>query len=310
MESSTDPEGQLPHLATFATAAETGSFTAAGQTLRLTQAAISQRIQALERNLGLALFRREAGHVLLTEVGQRLYGYAQRILSLHREAREAVTGDKPPIIGELSLAASSVPGEHLLPVALSVFGQKYPHVQVRATVTDSRTVLHQVEHGQAHVGLLGMKEENAHLEFRGFARDRLVLVVPQQHPWARKRRVTLKQLLGQPLIVREAGSGSRSCLEQALAQAGYPPHKLRVALVLGSNEAIKEAVVRGIGAAVLSTRVVEKAVQEGLLHAVEVTGLSLEREMFVVRDRRRVLPIPAQLFLDSLQSCADMSCRP
>jgi DNA-binding transcriptional LysR family regulator len=294
---------QLPHLETFAKAAELNSFTAAARALGLTQAAVSQRIQALEQALGSSLFHRHAGHVLPTEAGHRLYPYATRILALHQEARQEVTGRKAAVGGELSLAASSVPGEHHLPALLTVFREKHPHVQVRATVTDSQAVLRQVEQGQAHLGLVGGKKDNPHLEFRCFACDRMALVVPAGHEWASRRRVSLEQVRRQPLILREAGSGSRWCLEHGLAQAGLSPSDLRVALELGSNEAIKEAVLRGLGLAVLSTHAVADELRDGRLHALQVAGLPLLREMFVVWDRRRVLPIPARLFLDLLEPC-------
>ena len=111
---------QLPYLETFSKAAELSNFTAAGKALGMTQAAVSQRIHALEQALGVALFRRRGGRVLLTEAGQKLYDYAQRILDLHREARREVSGHETPVGGELLLAASSIPGEHLLPALLSL----------------------------------------------------------------------------------------------------------------------------------------------------------------------------------------------
>ena len=119
----------LPNLETFAKAAELANFTATARALGLTQAAVSQRVHALEKAVGSALFHRQGGRVFLTEAGQRLFPYAQRILALHQEARDAVTGQKTPLAGELSLAASSVPGEYLLPAALAAFGKKYPHIQ-------------------------------------------------------------------------------------------------------------------------------------------------------------------------------------
>jgi DNA-binding transcriptional LysR family regulator len=296
--------GQLPHLETFAKAAELNSFTAAAQALGLTQPAVSQRVQALEQDLGVALFHRHGGHVLPTAAGQRLYAYAQRILDLHREARQEVTGQPLPVSGHLSLAASSVPGEHLLPGLLDAFRQRHPHVHLSVTVADTRAVLLQVEHGQAHLGLVGGRGDSPHLEYRTFACDTLALVVPAQHPWGRRKQVSLDQLWDQPLILREAGSGSRWCLEQALARVGRSANDLRVALELGSNEAIKEAVQRGMGLAVLSTHAVERETQPGgPLHALQITGLPLKRQMFVVWDRRRVLPIPARLFLDRLEPC-------
>src|SRR5262249_31424538 len=293
----------LPHLETFAKAAELSSFTAAARALDLTQAAISQRIQALEQDLHLSLFQRRGGRVLLTEAGRRLYDYARRILALHQEARAHVTGRAAPLSGELSLAASSVPGEHLLPALLPAFRQRHPYVEVRAAVADSRAVLRQVEQGQAHLGLVGGKGDSPHLEYRCFACDELALVVPAGHAWGRRRRVSLDQLAGQPLILREAGSGARWCLEHGLAQAGKSLRDLRVALELGSNEAIKEAVLQGLGVAVLSTRAVEREVRAGQLRALKVAGLPLAREMFVVWDRRRALPTPARLFLDLLEPC-------
>ena len=293
---------QLPHLETFAKAAEAGSFTAAARSLGLTQAAVSQRIHALEKTLAATLFQREGGHTTLTEAGRRLYDYAQRILALHGEARASLTGSKSPLTGELSLAASSVPGEHLLPELLAAFRQRQPHVQVRATVADTEQVLHAVEHGQAHLGLVGARSDNPHLEFRRFACDDLTLIVPAKHAWRRRKEIDLEALREQPLILREPGSGSRRCLEEALAKTGTSLRDLRVAVELGSNEAIKEAVLRGLGVAVLSTRAVERELKARTFHALQVTGLPLVREMFVIWDRRRALPIPARLFLDLLEA--------
>ena len=293
---------QLPYLETFAKAAELSSFTAAARSLGLTQAAVSQRIQALEQALKVPLFQRQSAHVLLTEAGHSLYAFAQRILDLHRQAIQEITGRETPLTGELILAASSVPGEYLLPELLAKFQERHPHLQVRATVTDSREVLEKVEQGRVHLGLVGGRSDSPHLEFRSFAKDELALIVGAKHPWSGRKRVTLGQLVTQPLIVREVGSASRSCLEQGLVQAGKSLHELRVTLELGSNEAIKEAVLRGMGAAVLSTRAVQKEAETGKLHVLQISGLTLSREILVVWDRRRVLPIPARLFLDLLEA--------
>jgi DNA-binding transcriptional LysR family regulator len=297
----------LPHLETFARAAELGSFTAAARDLGMTQSAVSQRLSALARELGTPLFRRERGQLLLTDAGRRLHEYARRILDLHRDARAEVTGRTTPLSGQLTLAASSVPGEHLLPSVLSAFHKKHPHVQVRVGVTDTRAVLRQVEQGRADLGLVGGKSDNPSLEFRSFACDRMALIVPAGHPWARRKRVTLDQLAGQPLVLREAGSGSRWCLEEALRGAGRSLGDLTVAAELGSNESIKEAVASGLGVAVLSTQSVKRELRDGTLKSLEVTDLPLRRDMYVVRDRRRVLSIPAQLFLDVLDPCPKKS---
>jgi DNA-binding transcriptional LysR family regulator len=289
---------QLPHLETFLKVADQSSFTAAAQALGLTQAAVSQRIHALEGALGLALFRRSGGRVLLTDAGQRLHPYAQRILALHQEARVQVTRGKSAITGELALGASSIPSEHLLPAILSNFQTRYPHVQVRSVMTHTRDVLRQLELGQIQLGMVGRREDGPHLDYRCLGADELVLVVLAEHSWGRRRRVSLAELCHHPLILCEPGSGSRNSLEQALVEAGRSLDDFDIVAEVKDSEAVKEAVLRGLGGAVLSTAAVKQELKAGQLHALQINDLSLKREMFAVRDQRRVLSVPAQLFLD------------
>jgi DNA-binding transcriptional LysR family regulator len=295
----------LPHLETFAKAAELSSFTGTARALHLTQAAVSQRVHTLEKSLGTSLFSRQGGRVLLTEAGRKLYDFAQRILDLHRQARREVAGHETPVQGDLLLAASSVPGEHLLPSLLSGFGRKHPHVHIRATVSDSMDVMAQVERGDVSLGLVGRKADSPHLEFRYLTSDRIVMVAPRGHPLARRKKVPVQQLADFPLILREAGSGLRHGFEKALERSGRSLADLDVALELGSNEAIKEAVLRGLGIAVLSTFAVQKEIKAGQLRALEVSGLDCRRDLFIVLDVRRVLPPTARMFLYFLESQAD-----
>lgn len=294
--------GQLPHLETFSKAAELCNFSAAGRALRLTQAAISQRVHCLEKKLGEPLFDRRGGRVMLTESGQKLYDYAQRILNLHAEAWRAISGQALPQHGELALAASSIPGEHMLPGLLADFGTKHPHIHVRAAVSDSMAVIAQVERGEVSLGLVGRKTDDAHLDFRFLAKDRLILVVAPNHPLAKRKRIRVQQLAHQRLVLREVGSGSRHCFEKSLDRAGRSVHDLDIALELGSNEAVKEAVIRGIGIAVLSASAVREELHRGKLRGLEVSDLHCDRDIYCVRDRRRVLPLPARLFLLCLEA--------
>jgi DNA-binding transcriptional LysR family regulator len=240
--------------------------------------------------------------VLLTQTGQQLHGYAQHILALNREARDRLTGTKTPATGELALAASSIPGEYLLPKVLAAFHDHYPRIQVRVTVTDTKDVLRRVERGDANLGMVGGQEERPNLEFRAFAADQMVLAVPVGHALARRKQISQRQLRRWPLILREPGSGSRWCLEAALARARSSLKDFSVAMEVGSNEAIKKAVLQGLGVAVLSRHAVEKEEQSGRLHILRVSGLRLARDFFCVWDKRRVLAIPAQLFRDFLQT--------
>lgn len=295
-------DAPLPHLETFCKAAELCNFTAVARTLGLTQAAVSQRIHGLEASLGRPLFQRRGGSVTLTEAGRKLHEYGRRILELSREARRDITGEADPIAGDLLLAASSIPGEHFLPALLSVFGRQHPHVRVHATVSDSAAVMGQVERGEAHLGLVGRKSDDTALEFQYLASDRMVFAVPPGHPLSGEKAVTARQLMAYPLVLREVGSGLRHCLEKALGKIERSLADFRVALEIGSNEAVKEAVARGVGVAALSIYAVRKEVEAGRLIALEGGDVKCDRDMFVVRDRRRVLPPPARTFLVFLRS--------
>jgi len=307
-EGSNDVE--LPYLVTFSKAAELSSFTGAAKAMRLTQAAVSQRIQSLEQMLNTPLFKRLPGRLLLTEAGQQLYDCAQRIFELHRQARSEISGREAPLSGDLFIAASSVPGEHFLPALLPAFAQKHPHLRVRAAVSDSMTVIAQVERGGASIGLVGRKTDHPHLRFRHLTSDRMVLVSPKGHALGKRQTVTLSQVIAFPLVIREAGSGLRHCFERALERAGRSLADCRVALELGSNEAIKQAVQRGAGLAVLSTLAVETEIKAGRLKAIEVSDLECDRDIFVVQDQRRVVPLPARLFLTFLESNPLVDFRP
>jgi DNA-binding transcriptional LysR family regulator len=160
----------------------------------------------------------------------------------------------------------------------------------------------QVERGEASLGLVGRKTDDPYLEFRYLASDHMVLVVPPGHALSRRKKVSVRELAGHPLVLREVGSGLRHCFEKSLEKAGRSLADLQVALELGSNEAVKEAVLRGVGAAILSLYAVRKELKADRLHALEVSDLHCDRDMYVVRDRRRVLPSPARMFLTFLET--------
>jgi DNA-binding transcriptional LysR family regulator len=287
----------LPHLETFVVAAEQGSFTAAARLLGVSQAAVSQRVQQIESILKRSLFRREAGRMALTDAGQSLLAFARRILKLHEDAIVELCGTPDAVAGELLLAASSVPGEHLLPPLLATFRRTYPKIRVRLTVADTAAVVRDVRLGRAHLGVVGGKEDRSRLAYRPIGKEKMVVAVPADHPWAMRRSIPLKALLQQPLLQREIGSASRKCFEDALCGAGHSPSELQVAMELGSNEAIKEALLRGVGVAVISANAVTKEATNGAIHLLNVKGLPLSREFYVVQDESRALPPSAQAFL-------------
>jgi DNA-binding transcriptional LysR family regulator len=293
---------ELPNLSTFVEAAEQGSFTAAAAASGITQAAVSQRIATLETELRVSLFHRRAGKISLTEAGERLYQLARQILNLHRQVRRELCGVHPSVSGDLLIAASSVPGECFLPALLTEFHGRHPQVRVRATVSDSGSVIKDVEKGRATLGLIGQRAEKPGLETRSIGHDSLVLLVPSGHPWATRRSVSIAALAQVPLIIRESGSGSRRALEKSLEHAGRSLTELNLSLELGSNAAITDAVKRGLGIAFLSRLCVKRELASKELRAVSVRGLCLSREFYLIYQRRRPLSQAASVFLHFVES--------
>ena len=295
--------GLLPFLDTFLLAAETGTFTAVAKELRLTQAAVSQRIQKLERHLKTSLFDRTGGRLTLTPAGETLYGYARKIDELSSQAHREITGREPTIRKTvLAIAASSIPGEYLLPTILATFCPRYPSVRVQAKVSDSVDVIDLVQRGDCHLGMVGRTIESDQLGFRRLASDRMVIVTPKNHPLARKKTVSIELLKRYPLILREPGSGIRHSFERALRDAGESISDLKIALELGSNEAIKQAVMKGSGVAILSEWTVKSKAHSRHLTVRELAGIRTERDLYLVVHRQRLHSQPVRWFLEHLDT--------
>ena len=286
---------EFRHLQTFAAAAERSSFTRAAEVLDLTQAAVSQHVAALEKELDVELFARHGRGVQLTEAGQRLYGYAQQILDLVDTAAREIGDRERCLSGEVRIATSTVPSEWLLPELLAEFRTRWPEVRESLIVSDSSMATSAVEKGEADVGFVGEPPRTSTLEARPVAEDELVLVVAADHPWAELGTTTLKQLCREPMIVRESGSGSRRCVEAALQAHGVSPGELTIAMEVNSNEAIRAAIQRGVGVAFQSDHAF---IPDVGLSRVKVRGFRPRRQLHVIRDPHRNLTAAAREFIE------------
>jgi DNA-binding transcriptional LysR family regulator len=281
---------ELKHLRTFVAAAEARNFTRAGQALKITQAAVSQHVAALEKECGVSLFDRAARSIALTDAGRQLLDYATRILELVDEAAHAVRGSEPLVAGSLRIATSTIPAEHLLPKLLAEFRDEFPNVRESIVVSDSRVAIQTIEHGDADIGFVGERVESVRLVFTPIAEDQLILAVSPHHPWANKRYVTPPSLSKQPLVVREPGSGSRQCVEQAMLSKGLHLEDMNVVMEVNSNDAIRAAVEQNMGIAFLSSLTASADLERGRIVRVGVRGLKTARQLFMVTDANRSLP--------------------
>lgn len=266
---------------------ESGSFSKAAGAVYLTQPTVSGHIKKLEEEVGVRLLDRLGYRATPTKAGDLLYRYAKQILALRQEARQALDEFKGGLKGELVLGASSVPGGYLLPPLIGHFRARYPDIAVVLKVSDSKEIIEAVISGAYEVGAVGAQFDDGRIEYRKFAEDEMVLVAPPTHPWASRRIVKVKELPGQPFLIRERGSGTRKMLEQALERHHLSMSAFRVIAEMGSNEAIRQAVKAGGGIAIISKLAVASDIKCGELTAIPVAGLKLTRAFYLITHRHR-----------------------
>ncbi|KRT71981.1 MAG: LysR family transcriptional regulator [Candidatus Rokubacteria bacterium CSP1-6] len=271
----------------FVKVAELGSFSKAAEALFLTQPTVSEHIRGLEEELGVRLLDRLGRGAAPTKAGQLLLGYGRRILELHREARQALDQFQGRMSGELVIAASTIPGEYVLPALIGRFKEKYPDIAISLLIGDTQRVVEWVLEGRAELAVAGAQIDHRALEYRELMPDELVLVVSAAHPWHGKKTATLEEVRAEPLIVRERGSGSRQALEKALAEVGLDLSDFRVVGEMGSTQAIKQGVKAGVGISLISKRAVAEECQHGTLHCVKVKDLRFSRAFYLVTSTTR-----------------------
>jgi len=283
----------------FLAVAKAKSFQRAAHTLHLSQPALSQHVKELEAEFAVRLFDRLGRSVALTEAGRLLEEHAVRVFATLAGVREAIGELAGLKRGSLLVGASTTPGIYVLPRVIATYRTRYPGVELSLTIGNSRVIEERVRANELDLGVVG----GHHLEpgqrcLAAGLVDELVLVVPPEHRWARRRHVAPDRLAEEPLLLREEGSATRQLTERALTQAGVP---FRRGMEFDHIEAIKQAVLAGLGVAFLSFHAVRGEVATHRLRALRVRGLALRRHFHVIHHDARTLTPTARAFVDLLE---------
>ena len=292
----------LRKLEVFYWVAEFKSFSLAADHLSLRQPTVSAHIRELEQRLGAKILNRIGGEITPTALGQVLLERAKALLALKRETQAALHNFQGRVRGELLVGGSNIPGEFILPRKLGAFIRKYPEVRPILRIGDSAGIVEAVLDGKVEVGFVGFKGGDGRLNFQGVWKDEMVLAVPKGHPWTRFKEVDLSDLKKEGFISREEGSGTLRSFRSLLSRKVKEPETLlNVIMVLGSTEAIKEALIAGHGVSILSRTSIQREIEDGLLKEVPIRGLKLERDFYQVFHRRRTLSPVSQAFIQFLK---------
>jgi DNA-binding transcriptional LysR family regulator len=293
---------EFRHLETFCRVADLKSFSKAADDLFVTQPTVSGHILSLEQSLFLRLFDRTSREVRLTKSGEVFHDYASKILSLRKDLINALSEFSQGIRGELSLGTSTIPGEYLLPRLIGDFRKEHPSFIISLKIADTKEVIQYVLQDHVEFGIIGAKLNHPSLHYEKYEEDEIIVVAPADHPLTRKKRVNLDELLKEPWIIREEGSGTQMAVEKALRRKGKSLKQFNVVMEMGSTSSVKEGVKAKLGLAFISGRATEGEILQGSFSRIDVEGFELiSRQIYIVSHRRRTLSPMGMEFLRFLK---------
>ncbi|OOZ39249.1 LysR family transcriptional regulator [Solemya pervernicosa gill symbiont] len=287
----------LQQLRVFQAVAEHRSFTKAAEVIHLTQPGVSIQVKRLEEILGVSLFEKVGNQIYLTAEGKALFATCHDLferLAVFEEELASIHGE---VAGPLNLAAVTT-AKYFLPNYLGAFLRQHPNVVPQLKASNRERIIERLDANEDDLYIMVTLPQRDDIETHPFLDDHLVVFAHPEHPLAKKKNITLEQLSKERVIAREAGSGIRLTYERMLKEKGV---SIEPYMELGSGEAIKQAVMSGIGIGALSTFSLKLELETGRLVVLDVEGFPISRRWHAVHRRGKRLSRAAQAFLEFIQ---------
>ncbi len=264
-------------LKTFTTVAKIRSFTKAAQILNITQPAVSQHIKRLEEYYGVILIRKQGKEIDLTEEGAILFKYAKELEILQRNI-EIDLKNKSGIHKSYIIGASMTVGGYVLPYILAEHKKIYKNIDILLQVGNTEAIIDKLLNRKLDLALIEGNFDRNKFNYKKFKNDEMILAVSSNHPFCKKDKVSIEEVLKGELILREKGSGTREILECKLQKLGYDMNKFNPYMELGSISAIKSLVEEGLGYSIISKETIKRELKLGLIKIIPMEGLEIYRE--------------------------------
>jgi len=294
----------LNQLRVFYEAARTGSFTSAAKKLCITQPAVTAQIKTFEDQCNLKLFKKKGRSLYLSEEGNTLYEYARRIFEYEREVEDVIEEMRKLKRGTLRLGTSKAYARYFMPFLISSFREAFPHIKVHLDEGSSMDILRSLLDLKNEVAVIAKVEEDPNITFLPFKRDLLILILAPTHSLARKKSVSVEELLHEPMIMKEIGSGTRKQVNELFIKKNLTPNVL---METSNTEFIKQLVQRGEGISFLVEEAVAVEIREKRLATVPVTGESPFLDVSIAYLKDQHLSHPARAFVNMLEEMATKS---
>jgi DNA-binding transcriptional LysR family regulator len=287
-------------LKVFCTVAELQSFTRAGQVLYITQPAVSFQIKSLEEEFGARLFIREQKRVILTDVGKVLFKYAREILNKYKKIEKEIEAITKSVKGKLTIGMTTIIGKYYLPPIIKDFKSKYPDVEVLTRISNTQNIVTFLIENTLDLCIVSKPLIEDRFLYIPYIRAELVLIVPPDHRWVNKGSITFEELLDEPFIVREDGSGTRDIIAEYLQQKGKRIEDLNIIMTLGNTEAIKGAVESGAGVSIIQKCAIKTEVNVGSIRIVNIEDTQMFQS-FAILYPKKFQRLTAERFLRFIQ---------
>ena len=291
----------LNQLRVFYEAARTGSFTSAARKLCITQPAVTAQIKTFEDQCDLKLFKKKGRSLYLSEEGSALYEYAKRVFEYEKEVEDAIEEMRKLKRGTLRLGTSKAYARYFMPFLISNFHEAFPHIKVHLDEGSSLDIIHSLLDLKNEVAVIARVEEDSNVTFLPFRRDQLILILSPTHSLAKKKSVSVDELVNQPMIMKEMGSGTRKQVNELFSRKGLAPNVL---METSNTEFIKQLVQRGEGISFLVEDAVAAEIREKKLTTVPLAGEELFLDVSIAYLKDQHLSHPARAFVDMLRKMA------
>jgi LysR family transcriptional regulator, low CO2-responsive transcriptional regulator len=274
------------------------SVTAAAKQLHLTQPAVTLQIRNLQALAGLPLIQRTGDGMLLTDAGREVLALSDRIEAAIVTCETALEMMAGKTAGRVSIGAVST-AKYFVPFAISGFSRRHPDIDIALTIGNRQEISSALRGYDLDFAIMGRPPVDIDMNVHLIGDHPHVIIAPTAHRLARKPRLSLSELSQETFLMREPGSGTRGLMEQLFESAGVRP---KIGMAMSSNETIKQAVIAGLGIAFISAHTVGTELDERRLVTLDVEGLPVVRQWFVLARKDKVLLPPAQAMLDFLSA--------
>jgi DNA-binding transcriptional LysR family regulator len=296
----------LWQLHVFVSVVEAKSFSKASEAINLSQPTVSSHIKELEEQFGCKLLDRLGKTTEPTRAGSILYDHAKRLLSLRDQAESDIHDFLGNIKGDILVGGSTIPSGYIIPRLLGPFLKDYPDVNVELKTGDTQTVIQQIIDGEIEAGIVGARKKHPAILQEELILDTMKAVVPEGHPWFKRNQIDADQLIKEPMIAREKGSGTWQSILNSLESAGLSADQLNIKVTMGNTVSVIQGIKHGMGVSILSTLAVQDDLDTGRLWALTVKGLDLHRFFYLTLPSKRIIsPICSKLISFFRSECSD-----